>query len=117
MFDRRKFFKLFAAGAAGLTVAGKIALAEDIQNWMLSPQKTIFIPPEPKIVMAYPIFQLNDEGSKVFVSYLPRLQVYSQARSREVSWSLKIISTGSLNTKNINHQTEEALNEWLAYAK
>jgi len=50
MFDRRKFLKLFAAGSAGLTVAGQIALADDIKNWMLSPQKTIFIPPEKKII-------------------------------------------------------------------
>lgn len=55
MFDRRKFFKLFAAGAAGLTVAGKMALAEDIQNWMLSPQKTIFIPPPQKIEVVQPM--------------------------------------------------------------
>lgn len=51
MLDRRKFFKLFSAGAAGLTVGAQLALAEDIKNWMLSPQKTIFIPPEPKLVI------------------------------------------------------------------
>lgn len=51
MLDRRKFFKLFSAGAAGLTVAGKLALAEDIKDWMLSPQKTIFIPPPAKVIV------------------------------------------------------------------
>lgn len=51
MLDRRKFFKLFSAGAAGLTVGAQLALAEDIKNWMLSPQKTIFIPPEPKLAI------------------------------------------------------------------
>lgn len=60
-YDRRKFLKLFAAGSAGLTVAGKLALADDIKNWMLSPQKTIFIPPEKKVeVLEWTVFPYDE---------------------------------------------------------
>lgn len=51
--DRRKFFQNFFAASVGMTAAAKLGLAEDIANWMLSPQKTIFIPPEAKVVVEW----------------------------------------------------------------
>jgi hypothetical protein len=47
--DRRKFLTMFAAGSVGMTVADKIGFLSELKNWVLSPKKTIFIPPEPKI--------------------------------------------------------------------
>jgi hypothetical protein len=43
--DRRKFLSMFATGSIGMTVANKIELFNDMKNWVLSPSKTIFIPP------------------------------------------------------------------------
>ena len=51
MFDRRRFLQLFTAGAVGLVAAEQLALATDIKDWMLSPSKTLFIPPEAKVVV------------------------------------------------------------------
>lgn len=52
--DRRKFLSMFAAGAVGMTVADKLGLFNDIQKWVLSPSKTIFIPPTVQVYRIAP---------------------------------------------------------------
>jgi hypothetical protein len=43
--DRRKFLSMFAAGSVGMSVVDKVDLLADMSKWVLSPSKTIFIPP------------------------------------------------------------------------
>lgn len=42
--DRRGFLKLFSTASVGVPVAQHLGLLAELSEWVLGPQKTIFIP-------------------------------------------------------------------------